>query len=140
MYVQVIFTSACAVFALVVWLLDKRDGRFQIQIWNVPLFSWLLVLTAIFPLLALSQLAVGALMKLLEVALSLFEHVHYILMGLCQPLRCCSCLFFSCACCNTTDASPFSVVVHVATWAGTHFRVSWSAAASKPLKSHEDKS
>jgi heme/copper-type cytochrome/quinol oxidase subunit 1 len=86
--VQIIFTLVCAAFALVVWALDTRDGHFQVQLWNVPLFSWLLVLTAIFPLLAVSKLAVDALMKLLEVALSMFEHVHYILMGLSHPLRC----------------------------------------------------
>lgn len=86
--VQVIFTLVCSAAALVVWKVDGRDGRFSLK-FHVPLFSWLLVAAVICPLLALCKFAVDLFMMLLEMAsLTLFENVHYVLMGLSRSLRC----------------------------------------------------
>jgi heme/copper-type cytochrome/quinol oxidase subunit 1 len=73
--------------AVIVWKLDSRDRKL-IYFEHVPLFSWLLVAAVIFPLLALSTLAVDIFVLLLELSLSMFDNVHYVLMGLSKALRC----------------------------------------------------
>jgi hypothetical protein len=61
-------------------------------LWSVPLFSWLLVATAIWPALILSSLAVNLFVLLIETSLIMFENIHYMLMGLSRALRCASAL------------------------------------------------
>ena len=84
-----IFTVVLAVCAGVVEHIDVQDGHYNVTLWGVPVFSWLLVGALVFPLIFAAEVAVFAFVWVLEAALSnAFENVHYILMGLRTGLWC----------------------------------------------------
>ena len=85
--IQITFTSSCAMAACIIGYLDSFDHK-TTTVYKVPLFSWLLVLTAIWPALALAAVAVNVSVLLIEAALSFLENVSYVLMGLSRALKC----------------------------------------------------
>ena len=87
---QITFTSSCAMAACIIGYLDSFDHK-TTTVYKVPLFSWLLVLTAIWPALALAAVAVNVTVLLIEAALSFLENVSYVLMGLSRALKCAAC-------------------------------------------------
>lgn len=86
--VQASFTCLCATASVTIWVLGHLSNRWMI-IARVPLSSWLMVMTAVVPVLVISGVAVNLTVRLLERTLSpMISHVHYIMMGMGRALRC----------------------------------------------------
>ena len=79
-----VVTAVLAVSAAVVAFLDWRDnGRYNVTVWGVPVFSWLLVGAMTLPLMVAAELLVFGLVFVLDAALSsAFENVQYVLLGM----------------------------------------------------------
>ena len=85
-----VVTAVLAVCAAVVAFLDWRDnGRYDVTVWGVPVFSWLLVGAMTLPLMVAAELLVFGLVFVLDAALSsAFENVQYVLLGMRTGLWC----------------------------------------------------
>jgi hypothetical protein len=72
---------------MLIFYLDSLTSHTIIPIFGVPLFSWLLVATAVWPALGIASLAVNVFVVVIESSLKSFENIHYMLMGLSRALR-----------------------------------------------------
>lgn len=98
---QIVFTVACALAALVVWWLDEevREARPEhdaIRIFRAPLATWLVIAACIFPTVRVCGYLVDFIVRGLELVFYRMENIHWVLIGTSRALRCATprCLSF----------------------------------------------
>lgn len=84
---QLAFTATTAVAAIVIAYIDTHRSK-HTMVKSVPLLTWLLVATAVWPALVAAGAAVDVSVRVVERLLCTLENIHYMLMGLSRALKC----------------------------------------------------
>jgi hypothetical protein len=86
---QVVFTIAAAIAAVLVTIHDSRRGAYA-RLWGVPWISWLVLMAMLCPTVHIVDYTTDAVVKGLELAATRLQldNVHYTLIGLSNALKC----------------------------------------------------
>jgi hypothetical protein len=76
----------CILLASSVYLLDIHTGNIW-RIFTVPLVTWLIIAASIFPAIRICGYLVDIVMRVMELAFSRVENIHYVLIGTSRGLR-----------------------------------------------------
>lgn len=84
--VQITFTVICTLLAAAVYFLDVHTGNIS-RIFAVPVVTWLIIAASIFPTVRFCGYFVDVVMRVMELAFSRVENIHYVLIGTSRGLR-----------------------------------------------------
>ena len=94
-FVQILFTSAAAMAAGLVYLIDVQlqahnvhDRDRILKLFRVPYATWMIILACVFPTIRVCGYLVDFLVRGIELLFARVDNVHYVLIGTSRGLRC----------------------------------------------------